>query len=430
MKEKDEQLNESLKQDQKDIEMQNKKSQKPVIIGVLIIILIIFIVLIILILFLYDKNRMSSDDDQKIKFPDYIETSPLMYGTIISNISYSKNNTIINTFKEGGDNYNEELGNINNGNDYNKNDRNIYTLFIPYSATKKKDKYNRIILFIHGVEWNKGNKEYLLPLAQIYAQNGHITAIMDYTLLSDNNNETNIFRILDEITACIDSIKNELKNNGFNENKLEIALGGDSTGSHITLLYSYSIYKTPLPIKFVINIGGPVTLESKFWKKLKKENDTLNNIEPDDITQALNESKIIDAVEDDFYLLNFMNNFLGKKFSKDEINQMLENKKIKEDNIKYKELINQAKYTFPIYYAGKNIIPTLCIYGGNDSTIGVAQYAYLKNESKLIEDKIVLIYSRYADHCVVNYKTEDGINAMREMYFQILNFSELYFSSN
>ena len=406
---------------------QNEKSPKTVFIGVLLLFLIIIIALIFLILFLYGLVGPIKDKDSKEN--DYIETSLLMYGSKISNISYAKNNTIINSFKEGGDNYNEEIGNVNNGSDYEKIDRNVYTLFMPYSATKNMDNYNGIFLFINGKLWTEGNKEYLEPLAQIYAQSGYITAEMDYTLLNDNYSGHNIFRILDEVTACIESIKEELNNMGFNKTKLELAIGGYSSGAHIALLYSYLLRHTPLPIKFIINIAGPVTLDPQIWKKLKDENDTLENIEPSDIEKALNESKIIDAIDDEYDVLNYMNNFIGKKYNDSELKEMIENKKIKVDNKKYQELLKVVKFAFPSYYAISNIIPTLCVYGGNDSIIGISQYAFLKSNSKSIKDKIKIIYSRYADHSVINYSTENGINAMREMHYQILNFAKLYFSS-
>ena len=406
---------------------QNEKSQKAVFIGVLLSFLIVIIAIIILILFLYRIVRPVNDLNSIQN--DFIETSLLMYGSKISNISYAKNNTIINSFKEGGENYNEEIGNVNNGSDYEKKDRNVYTLFIPYSATKNKDNYNGIFLFINGNLWTEGNKEYIEPLAQIYEQSGYITAVMDYTFLNDNYKEYNIFRILDEVTACIESIKEELNNKGFNKTKLELAIGGYSAGAHISMLYSYLLRNTPLPIKFIINIAGPVTLDPIFWKKLKNENDTLESIEPSDIEKALNESKIIDIVDDEIFILNYMNNFIGKKYNDSELKEMIENKKIKVDNEKYQELLKIVKFAFPSYYAISNIIPTLCVYGGNDSIIGVSQYAFLKSNSKSIKDKIKIIYSRYADHSVINYSTENGINAMREMHYQILNFAKLYFSS-
>ena len=382
---------------------QNAKSQKSIFIGVLFLFLIVIISLIFLVLFLYRIVGTFKDKDNSQN--NYIETSLLMYGSKISNISYVKNNTIINSFKEGGENYNEEIGNVNNGSDYEKIDRNVYTLFI------------------------EGNKEYLEPLAQIYEQSGYITAVMDYTFLNDNYKEYNIFRILDEVSACIESIKEELNNMGFNKTKLELAIGGYSSGAHISMLYSYLLRNTPLPIKFIINIAGPVTLDPLFWKKLKTENDTLESIEPSDIEKALNESKIVDVVDDEIYILNYMNDFIGKKYNDSELKEMIENKKIKVDNEKYQELLKVVKFAFPSYYAISNIIPTLCIYGGNDSIIGVSQYAYLKSNSKSIKDKIKIVYSRYAEHNVINYGTENGINAMREMHYQILNFAKLYFSS-
>ena len=119
-----------------------------------------------------------------------------MYGTKISNILYSINKIIINSFKINGDNYNEEIGNINNGSDYSETNRNKYTLFISYSATKNKDKFNSMILFFSRELWTKGDKEYIEPLAEIYSQYGYITSKMDYNLLSYKYKENNIFRIL------------------------------------------------------------------------------------------------------------------------------------------------------------------------------------------------------------------------------------------
>ena len=81
---------------------------------------------------------------------------------------------------------------------------------------------------------------------------------MDYTLLSDKYKENNIFRILEEITSFIENIKEKLKNEGFYKNKKEITIGGYSSVVHLALLYSYSMDNHPLPIKFIINISGPV----------------------------------------------------------------------------------------------------------------------------------------------------------------------------
>ena len=47
---------------------------------------------------------------------------------------------------------------------------------------------------------------------------------MNHTLLSKNNKQSSIFKILDEITSYLENIKFQLKKIGFDENKLELAM--------------------------------------------------------------------------------------------------------------------------------------------------------------------------------------------------------------
>jgi len=54
------------------------------------------------------------------------------------NIPSAKNNLIINSFKENGLNYKKEIGNLNDGKDYRKNERNIYNMFIPNHHIPRK----------------------------------------------------------------------------------------------------------------------------------------------------------------------------------------------------------------------------------------------------------------------------------------------------
>ena len=389
-----------------------------------IIVIIISIIIIIKIIF-YIFNKKEKEKAIKAGFEE--PWNPL-YGDKILNVSYPKNNIIINTFKENGINYNKEIGNINNGEDYLRNERNTYNLFIPYSSLKNKDKYNGIILFIHGGAWVAGEKENIEYLCTRYSKCGYITAEMNHTLLVEKFKGFNIFRILDDITACIEDIKSELKNRGFNENKLELAIGGYSSGGHITLLYGYCIKNIPIPLKFLIDFVGPVTLDPKYWYKIKDNKSILENIEPEDIEKAFKEEKLIKVYEDNI-LIGLMNAFLGKKYTEDELKEMFEDKKIKENNEKYKELFNAAKYGFPTTYINSNSVPTLCEYGGDDSVIGVCHYSILKELSKKYGNKIVNVYMKNSGHFLNNLDNEDALNSMREIHYQILNFAKLYFTT-
>jgi len=393
-------------------------------IGIFIILFILSIIILLKIVIYKHKKR---EKEKGIK-AGFEEPWHQLYGDKITNISYPKNNIIINSFKENGENYNKIIGNVNNGKDYLKNERNVYNLFIPYSSLKNKDNYNGIILFIHGGAWAFGEKENIEYLCSRYSKCGYITAEMNHTLLIEKFEDSSIFRILDDITACITSIKEELKDRGFNENKLELAIGGYSSGAHITLLYGYSIKNIPIPLKFLIDFVGPITLEPKYWYKIKNSKDTLENIESEDIERAFKEEKLV-KVFDDIILVGLMNAFIGRKYTEEELKEMIENKKVKENNEKYKELFNMVKYAFPTTYINSKTVPTLCQYGGDDTVIGVCHYSYLKEISQKYGNKIVNVYMKNSGHFLNEINNEKDLEPIREMHFQILNFAKLYFTN-
>ena len=390
------------------------------------ILLIIILILALIIFIFYKKIKKSKEKSKKAGFEE--EWNDL-YGEKITNIPYYKNDIIVNSFKKGGDNYNEKIGNINNGLDYKKNDRNYYNMFIPYSSLKRKSKYNGIILFIHGGAWIGGEKENIEYLCIRYTKCGYITAEMSHTLLLPKYVDNNIFRILDDISSCIQNIKEELVNKGFEEDKLELAIGGFSSGAHIALLYGYSIKNIPIPLKFLIDFVGPVTLEPKYWYKVKGEKYLLDNITSEEIDKAIKEEKF-DKVFEDEILVGFMNAFLGKKYSDEELKEMLENKKLKEDNEKYKDLLNIVKYAFPTTYINNKSVPTLCQYGGYDYIIGVCHYSLLEQLSKKFGNKLVHVYMKNAGHDLISVDNENGLYAMREMHYQILKFAKTYFTNS
>ena len=127
-----------------------------------------------------------------------------------------------------------------------------------------------------------------------------------------------------------------------------------------------------------------------------------------------------------------MNLFLGKKYTDEELVEMTENGKIKEDNSKFQNLYNIVKYSFPINFVNVNTAPTLCQYGGKDPLVGIVQYSklYKAFEAKGIETKIKLIYMKYGGHELVNFSSENGLKAMRDLNYFILDYAKIYFQNN
>ena len=306
------------------------------------------------------------------------------FGKILINLSYTENNVIINSFVKNGNNFIEEVGEMNNGKNYTKNERNAYDLYIPSSAEEQKDKYNRIILFIHGGAFVGGIKEFMEFWCRVYGSLGFITATMGYTLLQNDYKEANIFRMIDEITATIKSIKKELINIGFDGEKLEIAIGGYSSGGHLALLYPYVF---SIPIKFVINMCGLVTLDDFYFIQLKNLNfnETFDNIDSKSIEKGRKEGKVIPIPKISNkslrqFLATLLNSFLGK----DEFEDLYQLYDGNNDTIihseKYYEIFKKINYSLPIFYVDENTIPTLNIYGGMDNVVGIGQYAYLEEQ--------------------------------------------------
>ena len=359
---------------------------------------------------------------------DPVELNTFSYfGKIYKNLSYVENNVIYNSFKKGGENYKEDIGNINNGTDYTPNDRNMYDLYIPKYSERRKKEINGVILWIHGGAWIEGTKEGNDLLCQFYSQVGYISATLGYTLLVPGKySEFNIYRMIDEITACIKAIKQELISRGFEGDKLRLAIGGYSAGAHLTLLYSYLISQNIIPLKFIIDIAGPIGLNMKYFQKLADGVKPFNNItDVNVIENAVKEGKIIEIVPA-ITILNFMNLFLGNRYTSENITSILdEDGNIKTENEIYKQMLKALKYADVTQIEDQNPnLPTICIYGGKDDTVGVTAYAYLKNTTKR---KLNLIYSKYEGHMLILPKTIDGADKMSDMSASIMEYSKKYF---
>ena len=351
------------------------------------------------------------------------------FGVKYPNLTYDDNGKIENTFKKGGDNYNESMGEINDGKDYEKNDRNIYDLYIPQYALDRKNDTNGIILWIHGGAWVHGVKDGMDIFCKLFSQQGYISATVGYTLLYSQNKVFNIFKMLDEITACIKAIKKELIKKGFAADKLKLVIGGYSAGGHLTLLYSYLIKKVDIPIEFIISFAGPVGLYPKYFQKLKSNNDNFTSIENITIIeQAMKDGKLEPTFSNPMILL-FMNGFFGNKYDNDTLQKMLDsNGQINENNDKYKEMIKVIKFSFIPEIEDNNVkTPIICFYGGVDNVVGVTAYAYLKQKADKDGRQLDLIYSRNEAHDLILPTKPDGIQKLQEVISLIMRYSKKYF---
>ena len=183
-----------------------------------------------------------------------------------------------------------------------------------------------------------------------------------------------------------------------------------------------------MPIKFIIDIIGPVNLETDDFFKIEKDEDTLPDIDPKTVNEALKTHQYNKTLINETNIISLLNLFIGNQYSADELQGMLKDNKIDKENQKYQEMYNKAKYGFPIIWMeGKNI-PILAFYGGKDSIIGFAHYARLKETATNYGNTLQLVYSRYGEHSLSEFKHKEGIIAAKDLHYYILKFCEDYFS--
>ncbi len=375
-----------------------------------------------------------TDDSTGVKAGGVTETSitDLPNTSCFKNICYAIDNKILNTYKTTGVNYNGYT--VNDNNDYEASkSRNNYDLYVP--TTLDKTGNNTIILFIHGGAWVSGFKTDVNPYVYEFAKKGYISATIKYTLLKRTMDDStlSIFRDLDEIDACIASIKNVLKNDlGFDDTKLQLVIGGASSGAHLSMLYSYSRGdKSPLPIKFIIDAVGPTDIKSDVWKRFVDPSEEVltAGIDKDSIATQEADSNLTylgvageDYSWNDFQTMKIANGMCGLPYTLDQINATTDEymQEIVNPNEAFNSLLaadggeDLLSATYWINHS-TNKYPIVCAYGGKDSIVGIKQYANLQAALDANSITYSYIYFKNSDHTEIT-KEKDS-----DKYNQLIN---------
>ena len=347
------------------------------------------------------------------------EETPNAY--CFKNISYAKNDSIENTYKIGGVNQNEFDVNDNENYPGSMYDNN-FDLYVPKDLAK--DQKHVVILFIHGGAWISGFKTDVNSYVHAFANKGYITATIKYTLLnkSMDDKSLSIFRDLDEIDACIGSIKSALEDLDFDTSKSNLVIGGASSGAHLAMLYSYSRgHRSPLPIKFVIDAVGPVDIKPENWKGYSSMNAEefqaaleagvgYTQIESLRSEGKLAPLKVSDGSTvsynwNDYQTMRIANGMCGIPYTAAEIEAATDSAKTEivtpnaasnamtkagggEDQLSVTYWMNKTTNRFPI----------VCAYAGKDGVVGIAQYAALEHAMDTLSIEHEYFYFKESGH--------------------------------
>ena len=338
------------------------------------------------------------------------------------NISYETSGEIVNTYGESGKNH--TIYNVNGGQNYKANEStNNYDLYVPNNAVK--DAENTVIFFIHGGAWVSGFKTDVNPYVHKFANRGYVTATIKYTLLKRTMDDPSlsIFRNLDEIDACIKSIKSVLGELGFNTSLSKLVIGGASSGAHLSMLYAYSRGNdSALPIKFVVDAVGPVDIKPNAWKSFKNASDEVLDAGLDkDAIKAQEDAENIDKLHiagekdkdgnpvywNDYQTMRIANGMCGLPFTTAQV-EAASSDKVNIDNANgvYDSMTkaNGGEDLLSVtHWITSNTQPKIiCAYAGQDSIVGINQYATLQTKLDFIGITYESFYFKNSDHTQIS----------------------------
>ena len=238
-----------------------------------------------------------------------------------------------------------------------------------------------------------------------------------------------IFRNLDEIDACITSIKENLIKLGFDSTKLSLVIGGASSGAHLSMLYAYSRgERAALPIKFIVDAVGPVNIKPECWKTfISTEGSVLDDgITKDAIAAqeaASNLYKLDLAGEGDdenpvywcpYQTMRVANGMCGLPFSLEVVEAAADEYKDQIGDPTNPAAVSMTEpgggedlLSVTYWMQSTNKIPIVCAYGGKDCIVGIAQFAALQTKLDDLGTTYEFFYFRDSDHTEIDAEHDD-----------------------
>ena len=376
------------------------------------------------------KDVVVKDDDGNV-----IKTIDAL---VYKSICYATDNKITNTYKVGQVNHDSisirEDYHINNDQDYEGSvSRNNYDLYIPNSFKEDPSKMNQnhiVVLFIHGGAWITGFKTDVNEYLYEFAERGYIAATIKYSLLKKDMDDSSlsIFRDLDEIDACIASIKQVLGELGFDTNKTKLVLGGASSGAHLAMLYTYSRGQlAPIIPQLLINAVGPVEIKPSTWKKFKaatEAQDVENGIRAGQINESHLEELPVAGMGyywNNYQTMRIANGMCGIPYSLQDVEEAAtDESKTEVDTTKpvAQSMLgsNGGEDILSVtYWLNKSSVktPMICAYAGKDTVVGVNQFSKLEAgliaKSYVYESDYWFYYFKNSDHENIDDKKPDRV---------------------
>lgn len=138
---------------------------------------------------------------------------------------------------------------------YNSNDTGRTVQELNVFAASKKNKLKPVFIFVHGGNWNSGNKKLYSYFGNRMARKGVVTVIPDYP----KSPKAGYNEMAEDIAAAVNWVKENIVAFGGDSDRIYIS--GHSAGGHLAALVSiketyFKNLQIPNPVKGIILIDA------------------------------------------------------------------------------------------------------------------------------------------------------------------------------
>lgn len=156
--------------------------------------------------------------------------------------------------------WNDSIGTIYKDISYGDKESNKFDLYVP--KDNSKENYG-LVVYLHAGGFTSGDKSDDKEILQWLCSKGYVTAGINYTLRTDENNAS-VYSQSIEIKEAIPVVVEEAKKLGYNLN--EMVISGGSAGGTLAMLYAYrDAEESPIPVKMMFEMVGPPSFFAEDW---------------------------------------------------------------------------------------------------------------------------------------------------------------------
>lgn len=157
--------------------------------------------------------------------------------------------------------WDDSIGIIHNDISYGDKESNKFDLYVP--KDNSKENYG-LIVYLHAGGFTSGDKSDDKEIFQWLCSKGYVTAGINYTLRTDENNAS-VYSQSMEIKEAMPVVVEEAKKLGYNLD--EMVISGGSAGGTLAMLYAYrDAEESPIPVKMMFEMVGPSSFFAEDWE--------------------------------------------------------------------------------------------------------------------------------------------------------------------